>query len=457
MAAAHRTTLTLNSRQPVAAADERSAPVLTSARACLVSFERCISITTGVDLQRQSSIEDQIARFSIWTFNMGVFVEPKASLDHRLREVPEVRDMVVGLLGVLDGLVQQLSALLGRLGDPLLQIPERNQLLAGGAFERALQDITGEITLLHELSNTIRKAGRKSQNARALRDFTIKDADGNELEEALKNAFADNILDRFPGCSETIRRRLASTMVLRRNRILYRRHRHASHPIRPAVTTRKPALQAPPGQARGKDRPSRATQPGPAGQAVAEETRSVVPSTAVKSATTLAVTDFKKAQAPSVVSNSRTIALGSHEELVFPRAPRKHIRDREHVKNDLDAYVCLFEDCDDPEELWTHSESWLKHMRKHALRWRCPAKSHRGQHFETQEHFRTHLVEDHKKNYSDAELALLTDRSRQATGPLFMSCPLCGGTSEQVNGKLEEHIAGHLRSLALKSLPPVCT
>lgn len=36
---------------------------------------------------------------------------------------------------------------------------------------------------------------------------------------------------------------------------------------------------------------------------------------------------------------------------------------------------------------------------------------------------------------------------------LFSSCPLCGEDESQIDNRLEDHIAGHLRSLALKSLP----
>ncbi|KAF9776267.1 hypothetical protein IL306_005575 [Fusarium sp. DS 682] len=36
---------------------------------------------------------------------------------------------------------------------------------------------------------------------------------------------------------------------------------------------------------------------------------------------------------------------------------------------------------------------------------------------------------------------------------LFPSCPLCGKTEDEFNGRLEDHLAGHLRSLALKALP----
>lgn len=45
---------------------------------------------------------------------------------------------------------------------------------------------------------------------------------------------------------------------------------------------------------------------------------------------------------------------------------------------------------------------------------------------------------------------MLAERNAQIIGPLFESCPFCG-TKES---RLEDHIVGHLRSLALKSLPP---
>lgn len=41
-----------------------------------------------------------------------------------------------------------------------------------------------------------------------------------------------------------------------------------------------------------------------------------------KSATTLAPQSFQKATAPSVISQSKTIALGSHQDLVFPSVPK---------------------------------------------------------------------------------------------------------------------------------------
>jgi len=123
------------------------------------------------------------------------------------------------------------------------------------------------------------------------------------------------------------------------------------------------------------------------------------------------------------------------------------------VIKDLDAYVCLFEDCDNEEELYSHSEQWLKHMRQHSLRWHCNAKSHKMKIFDKQADYEEHLKVTHKATYTDAQLRLLSDRNARAMEPMFASCPLCGAGT--VEGCLEDHIVGHLRFLALKSLPRI--
>ncbi|OTA54876.1 hypothetical protein K449DRAFT_190346 [Hypoxylon sp. EC38] len=130
----------------------------------------------------------------------------------------------------------------------------------------------------------------------------------------------------------------------------------------------------------------------------------------------------------------------------------------EHILGDLDALVCLFDPCDEPEVLYKHSRDWLQHMRKHAQRWRCSAKSHGIQQFGSREDFENHMKESHRKHYTSAQLDLLAERGTRSSGQLFEICPLCGGKDsaedDTVSGSLIDHIVGHLRSLALKSLPP---
>jgi len=107
--------------------------------------------------------------------------------------------------------------------------------------------------------------------------------------------------------------------------------------------------------------------------------------------------------------------------------------------------------CETPDDLYNHSEDWLKHMRQHIIRWRCNAKSHEVQTFESESAFKEHLRERHPKSFTESQIPLLAARSTCTTGPLFPSCPLCGATDTR--NRLEDHIIGHLRFLALKSLP----
>ncbi|KAK6449041.1 hypothetical protein FP744_10005291 [Trichoderma asperellum] len=125
---------------------------------------------------------------------------------------------------------------------------------------------------------------------------------------------------------------------------------------------------------------------------------------------------------------------------------------RNHVVNDLDPYVCLFEKCNEPNKLYKHRRKWLSHMHQHIQHWRCP--SHRElDPFLTREEYMQHMREAHKIKLGENKLLLLANRSARKPTQLFLSCPLCGGRDAEVDGPLEDHIIGHLRSLAIKSLP----
>lgn len=90
-------------------------------------------------------------------------------------------------------------------------------------------------------------------------------------------------------------------------------------------------------------------------------------------------------------------------------------------------------------------------MRGHSLRWRCQSKSHGIQLFSSSAEYEDHLKTRHKGSFTDAQVHALASRTARTIGPLFPSCPLCG--LEQTGSSLEDHIIGHLQSLALESLP----
>ncbi|KAH8781284.1 hypothetical protein F5883DRAFT_169984 [Diaporthe sp. PMI_573] len=124
---------------------------------------------------------------------------------------------------------------------------------------------------------------------------------------------------------------------------------------------------------------------------------------------------------------------------------------RRHVLGDLDAYICLFEQCEFPNELYNHSNQWLKHMREHTLQWRCASMAHAEFVVTSRDEYTEHMKTVHQSRLTDAQLRILADKSCRTPGKIFGSCPLCG--VEETHCSMEEHITGHLRHYAIKSLP----
>ncbi|KAI1636334.1 hypothetical protein F4809DRAFT_650603 [Biscogniauxia mediterranea] len=468
------------------------------AQLCFKSFQECLDKAASIHSRELSLVEDQLARFSLWTANISVFAPSRGSLDHRLREAPDVQD--VGCSQIIDSLSPRTS------GGLLSTVDEK--------FDQALRGIASEISLLHRFSNTIRRASKESQNHKAAEAFQIRDEHGNNVESFLKELFANHIRDRFPRVSDSIRQRLADSMLLRRKRILYRRSRYGKTSIRPQEVSYQPAITRPQAQP-AMNLPREPSKP----QVTVAPSQSAIQSVA-QTATTLSPESFQKASSPSVISTSKTVALSGHEHLRFPSAPYggllrkynklkkqleeeriaslermdinarpvmmefKKILDKRwddclrqigeimcpfcfyalpaqnivdekkwklHVKNDLDPYVCLFEECDSAEELYSRSHTWLNHMRAHAMRWRCVSKSHGEFVGTTRDEYLGHMKAAHPGKLTDAQLGVMADRNARVAGPLFKSCPLCG--VENFDDNMEDHIVGHMRFLALKSLP----
>uniref|UniRef100_A0A093VD80 Serine/threonine-protein phosphatase n=2 Tax=Talaromyces marneffei PM1 TaxID=1077442 RepID=A0A093VD80_TALMA len=459
-----------------------------------------------------SRVEDQFARFSLWTANIGVFASGRASLDHRLREAQEVHEVITGLLEVLDDRIQECTSYLTSLVEPE---GDNAQELDQEKLDKHIRGLANQITLLHRLSNTIRKASSETQNAKAANTFKILDDEGNDVESLLEIIFANYVRDKFPSIDERVLQRLVRAMVTRRKRVLYKRSRFGKLALRVKETKPQPKVQAP--QIQLQQTP--ATQNLPEAEdkedndSLKEDgTGANHKSQAGLSATTLAADKFRTASAPSVISGTKTVSLDNHEDLPFPVPPLGRVRRKyKKMKRTLEeqhktkiastsaeaksasigklGYLALeqyklsrelnecWEQClravgevtcpfcfyaisavnisDDTKwRLFGRSEEWLRHMQDHALRWPCNSKSHGTIVYDSRDEYISHLKEDHKNTFSDAQLRILADRNGRTIGPLFKSCPFCGFDDTSSSTKIEEHIVGHLRFLALKSLPP---
>ena len=78
---------------------QESHPIKT--RTTVSLSEECIVLLDKFSEYRPQWTEDQLARFNIWSTSLGVFENGHASIDYRLRDHPDVLNLVVSQLDVL--------------------------------------------------------------------------------------------------------------------------------------------------------------------------------------------------------------------------------------------------------------------------------------------------------------------------------------------------------------------
>lgn len=134
------------------------------------------------------------------------------------------------------------------------------------------------------------------------RDFQIKNDDGDDLEPVLLFNFELLIRDRFPNIKDYVKQRLARAMILRRKRVLNRRHRQRNVATRPLANNSMPPTMFP---------TARETHPAVAGSKIAPSR--------TQPATTLDPEKYKTASSiRSSASSRKTIPTRNHEALDFP-------------------------------------------------------------------------------------------------------------------------------------------
>jgi len=242
-------------------------------------------------------LENVHARLKIWAGNVGAFAPGNASVDYRLREDPDVADVVVSMLKSLRSSLEQ------AISPPLVeeeeeddsrmtsQMPMETASISSDktasspalsldsevtgsddgvttktdkhddsrGSEEALRKANDIISRLYQLASVIRKPESSSENAR-VRDFMTKLKSKGEtfdVEDAQDHA-QSHLLARFPNTPPFLAQRLVSAVVFRRMKLRYRqRHRdklrqgivdsfdsgHASdaEPERPAAPAESPS------------------------------------------------------------------------------------------------------------------------------------------------------------------------------------------------------------------------
>ncbi|KAI1145749.1 ankyrin [Nemania diffusa] len=134
---------------------------------------------------------------------------------------------------------------------------------------------------------------------------------------------------------------------------------------------------------------------------------------------------------------------------------------RHHVNEDLKPYSCLFPECAESLLFFTHrKEDWPRKV--HTVIWYCDIDHEPPERFETEWEWRKHMKDpsSHPKRKfptpSKAQLdAILPSKKQVALRDRFV-CPLLEKADDQMPDMQEfllDHIASHIKSLSLMSLP----
>lgn len=199
---------------------------------------------------------------------------------------------------------------------PTDEVLERSIQSSAQHSDATAHKLGSDINLLHRLSNSIRKASKENQDAKAAGDFQWQDDEGFDMSENFRDKFATRILQqRFSRASQVIMKRLAETMLLRRKRYMYRASRQNGREIRlDQSSVVKPSNMAP--------RLTSTQQESYQKSQPIAQARGTVPSipSVARTSTTLDIQRFRKTYATSEISVARTAPLIESDEM-FPPPP----------------------------------------------------------------------------------------------------------------------------------------
>ncbi|KAM0465683.1 hypothetical protein ACHAPV_001740 [Trichoderma viride] len=160
-------------------------------------------------------------RFAIWTAYLGVFAQKSQCLDTRLRNLPDLQDLVARLLDILRrGLKHILAELASQRENELVTTSDSECLLGASQIQTtALEAIDDTIARLNRLGITIRQSSSSKIDTRA-KKFTA----GHNMD-SFACLCANVVQALYPGASQPLKDYLSESMISRYARMSFFRFR----------------------------------------------------------------------------------------------------------------------------------------------------------------------------------------------------------------------------------------
>ena len=455
----------------------------------------------------QQDVLESEQNFVLWAVNLGVFDHGHASLDYRLEYVPEAVELVEDLLTDLRVQLEALQQLVDKGSiDVVATLP--GQLSGSTTSPQVFQgDSDGHDTSSDEddideatarILSTKDIIHRLFRLARSIRNHTTRSAQGRRnIYSVFPSDVQNHIVDRLVGIERlrmddffihlrkqdqdgfvdseeqvalsdddtALIERLARASSRRRQQFVYWRFRHersmqaalgsnedlleeqaGPHNPAPQVHVTIPADRA----LRPESIPSSVTKVR-SGQIDLSERRSMASD--ISRSPSARGPQGERAAWPSVPDGS---LVGTSFECPFcynwcPQRYRTDAGWKAHLVHDLKPYCCTYPACDTGDQLYDSWADWTTHeMLVHNKVWTC--LEHSGEEYANFEEYRSHI---HSVHSTEADSMLTPEIvSARATGSNSSGrpCPFCLAAIPDA-GDLQHHIAWHLESVALISLP----
>ncbi|TRX94161.1 hypothetical protein FHL15_004929 [Xylaria flabelliformis] len=464
------------------------------ARRCEELFQKLLStlVCCGGIGTHHRTLRDYSQRFALWAGFIGVFADGGASLDNRLRFYPDVRNLVLKMLKLLqrnlshdfwfdpankEGIDEK---------PPPVIVSETSASLAAVA---ALDAIRESIDRLRHLAVLIRKSPSSSLTCR-IEAFARK-ADPAKIEEfqMMASLFVTGIL---PGIDKSLATQLVSSISFRRLRLLYqskhdeklkgRRARKistSSQPEAKSIGREKESILTQEYLPR-LDNPQMETTRSPSGpsqnSAVSETENSEV--------------DFEKFRLydGGLIEASDISTITSIAQVYsYPPRPKSEKGDqycacnwcsdeikvsslerpgwwKNHFKKDLQPYVCISENCSEPPVYFTSFAKWHEHMDNvHTTDWArkiysphvwyCDVSPHEYLEFREREELEQHLWNEHSNDLNFKQLERRLERNVLPCPRDKGICPLCNQDILKIY-ELQESLLSEDETTPLSQKPP---
>ncbi|KAI8724178.1 hypothetical protein NCS52_00275500 [Fusarium sp. LHS14.1] len=471
---------------------------------CLQRVHDC---TAQQNAELAAHAKDLEQMLQLWAKHSGVDARKGMSLDDRLKDHPDLKATLIGLLELIEQKVTQALSSPDDHGDPEKSpatvprneddvdpdeflIKQKWKSYSGSTWEA----VGAAVDMLIELTAMIRKS--TVRNSSLPTHFHRPDDYFAEYAKILaRNWFRD--------ARKSLTDQLGDSVFVQRRQMLYNmKHREKiSYPAADLAPTSTKPTAAPSRTVETIPRMERPQNPTP-------QIKSPRPTAPIFADLTPSSTNLSQLDKTKLAQRSRRIeALSgitegsvSLEDTKFsymypeprtwgetqgygvcpycsgflPASKLTKIAWRKHLHEDLHHYVCISQKCQDPIQFFSNSKQWLQHMKElhgrdwpqkvHMATWYCD-RDHDRMEYKGESELRKHLVNDHG-SVSNAHVDALVRRNWGVGCREAHVCPLCESKSSNIIPSMNDedkeslllrHIGDHLKALALFSLPSLNT